>query len=114
MERIIEFYRNISGKCPTEEFLLLQNEKTMVKILSTFKLVETLDNVPQKFYKKITGTKLFEIRVEYQSNIFRFPCFMHKDKLVVTTHGFQKKTQKLPKQEIELALKYMNDYLGRN
>jgi len=113
MKRNIEFYRTESGKCPTEEFLEVQNEKTLIKILSTFKLVEQLDNVPKKFYKKITGTKLFEIRVEWQSNIYRFPCFNHNNKLVVTTHGFQKKTQKLPKKEIDKAIKYMEDYLRR-
>lgn len=113
MERVIEFYRT-DKKCPTEDFLDTLKESTLIKILSTFKLVETLNNVPQKYLKKISGTKLFEIRVEWQSNIYRFPCFFQKNKIVILTHGFQKKTQKTPNKEIQKAKKYMNEYVGRN
>lgn len=114
MERTIEFYRASNDKCPTEDFLDTIKENTLIKILATFKLVETLDNVPQKYLKKITGTKLFEIRVEWQSNIYRFPCFFQKNKIVIVTHGFQKKTQKLPTNEILKAKKYMEDYIMRS
>lgn len=114
MERTIEFYRSNNDKCPTEDFLDTLKENTLIKILSTFKLVETLNNVPQKYLKKISGTKLFEIRVEWQSNIYRFPCFFQKNKIVILTHGFQKKTQKTPSNEIQKAKKYMEDYIGRN
>lgn len=114
MERTIEFYRSNNDKCPTEDFLDTLKENTLIKILSTFKLVETLNNVPQKYLKKISGTKLFEIRVEWQSNIYRFPCFFQKNKIVILTHGFQKKTQKTLTNEIQKAKKYMEDYIGRN
>lgn len=114
MERTIKFYHKENGKCPTEDFLDSLKEDVLIKILSTFKLVETVENVPKKFLKKLTGTKLFEVRVEWQSNIYRFPCFFQQNKLVVLTHGFQKKTQKTPQKEIQLAIKYMEDYLERD
>ena len=53
---------------------------------------------------------LYEIRVQQGSDIFRMFCFFDKDKLVVVTSGFQKKTQKTPKQEIEKALKIKIEY----
>lgn len=59
----------------------------------------------------MTGTKgLYEIRVEVGSNIFRIFSFFDKGNLVVLGNGFQKKTQKTPKQEIDKALKIMEEY----
>ena len=53
---------------------------------------------------------LFEIRVEYQSNIYRIFCCFDKGQLVVLFNGFQKKTQKTPKKEIEKAMRLKQEY----
>ena len=61
------------------------------------------------------GTKgLYEIRVEVGSNIYRIFSFFDKGNLVVLGNGFQKKSQKTPKQEIEKALKIMEEYQNDN
>ena len=103
-----------NNKCPVEDFLDSLSNDLLAKITAVFKLVENLDKVPAKFFKKLSGTKLFEIRVEWQSNIYRFPCFFHKNSLVILTHGFQKKKQKTPAKELEKARKYKDDFLRRN
>ena len=56
------------------------------------------------------GTDLYEIRVILGNNIFRIFCFFDKGKLVVLLNGFQKKTQKTPKREIEKALNLKRQY----
>ena len=53
---------------------------------------------------------LFEIRVEFESNIYRIFCFFDAGHLVVLLNAFQKKTQKTPKQELELATKLKKQY----
>lgn len=59
----------------------------------------------------MTGTEgLFEVRVELGSNIFRIFAFFDKGNLIVLGNGFQKKTQKTPKQEIEKAIKIKKEY----
>lgn len=59
----------------------------------------------------MTGTNgLYEVRVELGSNIFRVFAFFDKGNLVVLGNGFQKKTQKTPKTEIEKALKIKTEY----
>ena len=114
MSRIVKFYRTSSKKCPLEEFLDSLSEKTIVKVLAVFKLVEDMEVIPVKFFKKLSGTKLYEIRVEWQSNIYRFPCFFHKDDVIILTHGFQKKKVMTPLKEIDKAETYRRDYLRRN
>jgi phage-related protein len=69
------------------------------------------ERIPEKFLKLIEGQKgLYEIRVEFGGNIFRIFCCFDKQKVVVLLNGFQKKSQKTPKAEIELAIKLKEEY----
>ena len=77
----------------------------------TLQLIATVDRIPEKFLKHITGsTGIFEIRVEVGSDIYRVFSFFDKGQLVVLVNGFQKKTQKTPKNEIELAERLKKQY----
>ena len=81
------------------------------KITWTFDLIEEIPRVPETYLKHIENTNgLFEIRIQQGSDIFRIFCFFDQGRLVVLANGFQKKTQKTPKQEIEKALKIKEEY----
>ena len=111
MEQIREliFYRHYFN-----EFYELQTEKVREKIDFVLFVLTHTDRVPEKFLKHIEGQKgLYEIRIEVGSNIFRIFCCFDKGKLVVLFNGFHKKTQKTPKQEIQLALKLMTEYFDK-
>jgi phage-related protein len=85
--------------------------KVRSKIQYVFELIKQVDRVPEKFLAPMTGYEgLFEIRIEYQSNIYRVFCCFDEGRLVVLFNGFQKKTQKTPKEEIERALRLKNEY----
>ncbi len=93
------------------EFYQKQNSKVKGKIQYTFELIKQVDRVPEKFLKHLIGTNgLYEIRIEYQSNIYRIFCCFDREKLVVLFNGFQKKTQKTPKKELKKATKLMEKY----
>jgi phage-related protein len=95
------------------DFYLEQTEKVQEKIEYVFKILRTVQNVPKKFLDHITGIDgLYEIRIEFESNIYRVFCCFDKGNLVVLFNGFQKKSQKTPKKEIELALKLKEDYFN--
>lgn len=92
-------------------FFRKQNQKVKDKILWTFKIIETQKHVPENYLKHLKGTTgLYEIRVQMGSNIYRIFCFFDKGELIVLANGFQKKSQKTPKSEIERALKIKNEY----
>lgn len=77
----------------------------------TFDLVEDLQRVPETYLKHIENTDgLYEIRVQLGSDIFRIFCFFDQGQLVVVANGFQKKTKKTPRNEIDLALKIKAEY----
>lgn len=104
--RTIIFYKNYF-----EDFFVKQRQKVRDKIIWTFTLIEDLPRVPEFYLKHIENTDgLYEIRVQMGSDIFRIFCFFDQGQLVVIANGFQKKSQKTPKQEIELALKIKGEY----
>lgn len=88
-----------------------QKLKVKDKILWTFRIIETQQQVLEDYLKHMEGTDgLYEIRVKLGSDIFRIFCFFDKGQLIVLKNGFQKKTQKTPKSEIEKALKIKKEY----
>jgi phage-related protein len=107
-ERKILFHKN-----HFINFYLEQTIEVQEKIEYVFKLIRAVQNVPKKFLDHITGTDgLFEIRVEYESNIYRIFCCFDKGNLVVLFNRFQKKSQKTPKKEIDLAVKLKDEYFN--
>lgn len=67
--------------------------------------------IPEQYFKHLEGTSgLYEVRIQLDSNIFRIICFFDKENLVILLNGFQKKTQKTPKGEIEMAEKLKKQY----
>jgi len=94
-----------------EEFLLSQPEKIQNKIFKIIEAIETLERIPSNYLKHITNAEgLYEARIQLGSNIWRVFCFFDNDKLVILLNGFQKKTQKTPKSEINKALRLMLEY----
>lgn len=95
------------------DFYESQVDNVQAKIEWTLQLIRTTQQVPEKYFRHLEGTKgLFEIRVEVGNNIFRIFSFFDKGNLVVLGNGFQKKTQKTPKLEIEKALKIKEEYFN--
>lgn len=95
------------------EFYVEQTEKVQEKIEYVFKIIRTVQNVPKKFLDHMAGTDgLYEIRIEFESNIYRIFCCFDKGNLVVLFNAFQKKSQKTPKKEIDLALKLKDRYFN--
>ena len=93
------------------DFFNKQTEKTKDKIDYVLFLVTVADRIPKKFFEQMTGYEgLFAIRIEFESNIFRIFCCFDKGNLVVLFNGFQKKTQKTPKKDIEKAMQIMQEY----
>ena len=81
------------------------------KIDWVFELIKAVNQIPKKYFQHLESTDgVYEIRVEYESNIYRILCFFDEGNLIILINSFQKKTQKTPKQEIELAKKLKKQY----
>lgn len=97
-EHFLEFYKGL-------------DPKVKEKIQYVFELIKQVERVPEKFLAPMAACDgLFEIRVEYQSNIYRIFCCFDQGKIIVLFNGFQKKTQKTPRTEIEKAMRLKQQY----
>jgi phage-related protein len=113
MRKII-FFRTASGQSPIEDFLDQLPAKSAQKVAWVLQLVEDLDRLPSKYFKKLVNTQdLWEVRASAGSNIFRLIGFFDGPQIVVVAHGFQKKTQKTPKKAIQIAHERKREYFRR-
>jgi phage-related protein len=110
----IVFYKTLSGKSPIKDFLDSLSSKEAQKVTWVLSLIEDMDNVSTKFYKKLRNSdNIIEVRAQIGKNNFRLLGFEYQGTFVVLTNGFKKKDQKVPKSEIALAKQRKNEYLSR-
>ena len=94
-----------------KEFRKTLDRETLKKVYQVLTLVMTLEVVPIKFLKAIEGRKgLYEIRIEHGNSIYRVFCCFDEGNLVILFNGFQKKTQKIPIEQLDKAEALMNKY----
>ena len=114
MKKTVQLYETANGKAPVEKFLRTLAAKQLAKVLAAFKYVEQNETVPASVFCKMVNTDdLWEIRVKVDGNIFRFLSFFDGGRLIIVAHGFQKKTQRTPRQEIKTAEARKKEYLKR-
>lgn len=104
--RTVIFYKDYF-----ERFFLKQRSQVKTKILWTIELIEDIVRVPETYLKHIENTEgLYEIQVQNSNDFFRIFCLFDDGQIVVLLNGFQKKSQKLSKLEIDKALKIKGEY----
>jgi putative addiction module killer protein len=91
------------------EFYHSLKPKEQEKVDYVLQIIMSVQRVSTKFFKHLEDG-IYEIRIEIGSNIYRIFTFFDDNKLVILLHGFQKKTQKTPRKEIERAKKLRRDY----
>jgi phage-related protein len=94
-----------------EKFIHTLSPKELQKFDSIISLLETEDRMPSKFIKFIRDG-LYELRMEYNGNIYRVFFIFDEGNIIVLFNGFQKKTQTTPRNEIEKALRIKEEYYG--
>ncbi len=105
-------YEDRRGRCPVDEFLDDLQPKVRAKAEKWIeKLEEEGPNLPRPFADVVKG-KIREIRIIFGSNYYRFLYFFFGKKIILT-HGFLKKTDRIPAGEIERAERIMQDFLQR-
>jgi len=93
------------------DFFAMLKPEVQRKFNWTLQLLATVDRVPEKYFKHLTGSSgLYKIRVEVGTDIYRVFSFFDKSKLIILVNGFQKKTPKTPKNELALAEQLKQQY----
>jgi phage-related protein len=109
------YYKTDSGQVPVREFIDEQTAKVREKIFSDLqRLVQFNIKLGPPYAKKVEGRDFWELRTKLGSDIYRTFYFAHTDKKFVLLHAFQKKSQKAPRKELDVAEERMSDYQRRS
>lgn len=110
----IDFVKLESGNVPFNKFLdtlSIIERSEVLALIEEFRILKSHnDNLPQSM-SKLLKEGIFELRTKHKNRISRSLYFFTINKVIVFTHGFIKKTEKTPINEIEKALRYRNIYL---
>ena len=112
-EWTIEYYVEDDGTVPVREFILGLDAKTRARFewsLEQLRVRNVLAREP--LVKQVEG-KIYELREESRTNIYRVFYFFFTGRRIVLLHGFQKKTPKTPSNEIAMARKRMNRFIEK-
>ena len=114
MGRAFHFYETAAGNKPVKKFLNTVDAEVREELITAMEYIERNKNVSSSLFCKMRSTRdLWEVRVRVNKNIYRILCFFDGAKLIIAAAGFQKKTQKTPKEEIETAHRRQKDYFHR-
>ena len=109
----VEFYVSDEGESPVETFLRSLDPKTQIRFDWSIEQLRTRNVMAREPLARQLIGKLWELREESQTNIYRvIYCFSHGRRIILL-HGFQKKTQRTPRREIETAQRRLTQFLER-
>ena len=111
---MVEFYETEKGERPSFDFINTLGVKLRAKVFRDLKLLEEKGNELRLPYSENLGDGIFELRTIQGNNIVRNLYFFIIGKKIIITHGFRKKTQKTPPEEIAKAKNYREDYKKRH
>lgn len=108
-EFTIEWYYDSNGKSQAEEYLMNLDALMQQKVFYLFKRLGDFGKISDKTKFRNEGDQIFTFKPKTD----RFLSFFVKGKKIIVTKAFQKKSNKLPKDEKRKALECRKDYLKR-
>ena len=107
------FYDKADGTKPAEEFIAGLDKGMRAKLARAVIRLQDFGPLLRRPYSAPLGDGIFELRAQFGSDISRVLYFFIVNGRAVLTHGFIKKTEKTPPEEIERAKRYRAEYLKR-
>ncbi len=110
-EWTVVFYVEPSGNEPVREFLTELDLKTQARFDWSIEQLRVRNlRAHEPLVKHLEG-KLWELRRESSTNVYRLLYCLLSKKRILFLHGISKKTQKTPRREIEVAHRRLANFL---
>jgi phage-related protein len=105
----VVFYKDKNSIEPVKEFILSQSDDAIGEILHVVDLLYKFDlSLGLPYVEKVRG-KIWSLRIKHSSDYFRILYYAASGKKFILLHVIKKKTDKLPKRDIEVAEERRND-----
>lgn len=109
----MEFFVDEAGESPVEDFLNSLDMKSRARFRWSMEQLRTRNVRARPPLVRHIEDDLWELREESQTNIYRILYVFFTGRRIVFLHGFQKKTQKIPKRELETAKRHYQAFLAQ-
>lgn len=111
----VEYYKNSNtGKEPVLEYLDALSEKVQAKIFSYIDLLLEKNGRLKHPYAHHIKDKIWELRIDFGRNYHRIFYFIFTSKRIVLLYAFSKKTNRIPRQELDKAINNYKDFISNN
>ncbi len=108
------YYKAASGDQPVKSFIEAQPGKVQAMIRKGFRLLRERNvSLGMPHVRKMAGRDFWELRTRFSGDIYRTFYFAYAGRKFILLHAFQKKSEKTPTKELEIAEARMEDYLQR-
>ena len=110
---VVVFYVDPEGREPIREFLEGLDVKTQARFDWSLEQLRVRNITAREPLVKHLEGKIWELQRESNTNIYRLLYSLLPNRRILMLHGFQKKQQKTPRPEIELAQRRLTEFLQR-
>jgi phage-related protein len=105
----IDFYKTSSGRNVIDEFVQKLTPQDQGRFVDVYKGIQAQGlEFPTVQFRQLDG-KLWEIKYSAPGGKYRIAYVMMEVNRMVWLHMFKKKTQKTPKNDLDLALRRMEE-----
>ena len=108
----VKFFTENNGDKPLATFIKSLDVKLRAKVIVNLQLLEEYGNNAREPLSKHLKDGIYELRTKNGNVIVRILYFFDRQRIIIATNGFIKKTRKTPRSEIELAIKRRNIYFS--
>ncbi len=107
----VKFYRKSSGREPVNEFLAEQSKEIRTGFSDAAQSLADNEKLKMPLSRSLSGIYpgLHELRLKDRSGQFRFFYWIKVGEAIYFMHAFHKKTQELPKREIDLVIRRIKE-----
>ena len=109
----IVFYKDKKGKEPAKDFLEKLSVEDRARMMRSIELLFKKGNQLRRPYSAVLRDKILELRTSGRDNQVRILYFFFEGDVAVLSHGFVKKTSKVPSAQIEIAIANREDFERR-
>ena len=107
------YYLTESNRSPVEEFINSLDDRTQRKFFFARSLLEEFGSKLPYPHAKYIGNSIFELRFRGQQGAVRILYFFFQGNKIMFTNGFIKKSSRIPKNEVIMAIKRRKGFLNR-
>ena len=104
------FFQTAGGRAPALEWMRTLEAVPVVRLKAVMEMLAEHGHTLGRPHAAPLRDGISELRVRVGKARYRLLYFLHGRELVILSHGFSKKTDRVPEEEIERAIRHKDQF----